>query len=257
MLKKLLLPALCLSVIGLPAHADETITNLYATAAAIKAKLDVTAQSFTRYGANTVDLAGHQGRIVETGISDYALINNTMVTNYNTAVQTVISANYQNAQEIFLEKHEEAIDDMHTSIDELVGATSKLSTVAVVAELAINADTTQEQLQVQQALVQTDMTITEADVNDYNTAVVNVETFSQQAGAFLAAAQNTSITSAVDNYSAQNNIAVASYSAIEYTQDIDKFIISYDNNLYMSFQGFFTDKMVTANELYANTSYTQ
>ena len=199
MLKKLLLPALCLSVIGLPAHADETITNLYATAAAIKAKLDVTAQSFTRYGANTVDLAGHQGRIVETGISDYALINNTMV----------------------------------------------------------NADTTQEQLQVQQALVQTDMTITEADVNDYNTAVVNVETFSQQAGAFLAAAQNTSITSAVDNYSAQNNIAVASYSAIEYTQDIDKFIISYDNNLYMSFQGFFTDKMVTANELYANTSYTQ
>ena len=180
-----------------------------------------------------------------------------MVTNYNNAVQTVISANYQNAQEIFIEKHEKAIDDMHTSIDELVGATSKLSTVAVVAELAINADTTQEQLQVQQALVQTDMTITETDVNAYNTAVVNVETFSQQAGAFLAAAQDTSITSAVDNYSAQNNIAVASYSAIQYTQDIDTFVISYDNNLYMSFQGFFTDKMVTADELYANTSYTQ
>jgi hypothetical protein len=255
MLKKLLITGAFL--IATEAHADVTIDNLHATAAAIKAKLDVTTQSFTRYGANTVDLAGHQGRIVETGISDYALINNTMVTNYNTAVQTVISANYQNAQEIFLEKHEEAIDDMHTSIDELVGATSKLSTVAVVAELAINADTTQEQLQVQQALVQTDMTITETDVNAYNTAVVNVETFSQQAGAFLAAAQDTSITSAVDNYSAQNNIAVASYSAIQYTQDIDTFVISYDNNLYMSFQGFFTDKMVTADELYANTSYTQ
>lgn len=244
-------------LIAIEARADVTIDNLHATAAAIKAKLDVTAQSFTRYGANTVDLAGHQGRIVETGISDYALINNTMVTNYNNAVQTVISANYQNAQEIFIEKHEKAIDDMHTSIDELVGATSKLSTVAVVAELAINADTTQEQLQVQQALVQTDMTITETDVNAYNTAVVNVETFSQQAGAFLAAAQDTSITSAVDNYSAQNNIAVASYSAIQYTQDIDTFVISYDNNLYMSFQGFFTDKMITADELYANTSYTQ
>jgi len=244
-------------LIAIEARADVTIDNLHATAAAIKAKLDVTAQSFTRYGANTVDLAGHQGRIVETGISDYALINNTMVTNYNNAVQTVISANYQNAQEIFIEKHEKAIDDMHTSIDELVGATSKLSTVAVVAELAINADTTQEQLQVQQALVQTDMTITETDVNAYNTAVVNVETYSQQAGAFLAAAQDTSITSAVDNYSAQNNIAVASYSAIQYTQDIDTFVISYDNNLYMSFQGFFTDKMITADELYANTSYTQ
>jgi len=180
-----------------------------------------------------------------------------MVTNYNTAVQTVISANYQDAKEIFLEKHTEAIDNMHTSIEQLVGATSKLSTVAVVAELAINADTTQEQLQVQQALVQTDMTITETDVNAYNTALVNFETFSQQAGAFLAAAQDTSITSAVDNYSAQNNIAVASYSTIQYTQDIDTFVISYNNNLYMSFQGAFTDKMVTADELYANTSYTQ
>ena len=120
-------------LIAIEARADVTIDNLHATAAAIKAKLDVTAQSFTRYGSNTVDQAGHQGRIVVTGISDYALINNTMVTNYNTAVQTVISANYQNAQEIFIEKHEKAIDDMHTSIDELVGATSKLSTVAVVA----------------------------------------------------------------------------------------------------------------------------
>ena len=92
-------------LIAIEARADVTIDNLHATAAAIKAKLDVTAQSFTRYGANTVDLAGHQGRIVETGISDYALINNTMVTNYNNAVQTVISANYQNAQEIFIEKH--------------------------------------------------------------------------------------------------------------------------------------------------------
>ena len=244
-------------LIATEAHADATIANLHATAAAIKAKLDITAQSFTRYGANTVDLAGHQGRIVETGISDYALINSTMVTNYNTAIQTVLATSYQDAEEIFIEKHEEAMVGMHISINDLVGATSRLSTVAVVAELAINANTTQEQLQVQQALVQTDMTITEADVNDYNTALVNVETFAQQAGAFLSAANDTSITSAVDSYSAQNNIAVASYSAIQYTQNIDTFVISYGNNLYMSFQGAFTDNMVTADELYANTSYTQ
>jgi len=199
----------------------------------------------------------HQGNIVETGISSYALINNTMVTNYNAAVNKVIATSYLNAKEVFLVEHTEAMDKMHVSIIELVDATSKLSTVAVVAELAINADTTQEQLQVQQALVQTDMTITEADVTEYNTALVNVETYAQQAGAFLSAANDTSITSAVDSYSAQNNIAVASYSAIEYTQNIDKFVINYGTNLYMSFQGSFTDKMVTASDLYANTSYNQ
>ena len=197
------MPALFLSVIGLPAHADETIANLYSTAEAIREKLDLSSHAWT------VDMHAHEGNIVETGIS------------------------------------------------ELMGATTKLSTVAVVAELAISAESTQEQLQVQQALVQTDMTITEADVDDYNTALKDVETYAQQAGAFLSAAQDTSITSAVDNYSAQNNIAVASYSTIAYTQDIDKFVISYDNDLYMSFQGFFQNKMVSADDIYNQTSYTQ
>ena len=255
MLKKLLLIGAFLS--GTEAHADATIDDLYATAAIIKNKLDLSTQTFARYGAGTADLMAHQGNIVETGISSYALINTAMVTNYNAAVNKVIATSYLNAKEVFLVEHTESISKMHVAINELVGATSKISTVAVVAELAIDADTTQEQLQVQQALVQTDMTITEADVTEYNTALVNVETFAQQAGAFLSAANDTSITSAVDSYSAQNNIAVASYSAIEYTQNIDKFVINYGTNLYMSFQGSFTDKMVTASDLYANTSYNQ
>jgi hypothetical protein len=245
------MPALFLSVIGLPAHADETIANLYSTAEAIREKLDLSSHAWT------VDMHAHEGNIVETGISEYATITDNMVTDYNTAIQNVINTSYLTAQDVFLEKHEEAIDDMHDSINDLMGATTKLSTVAVVAELAISAESTQEQLQVQQALVQTDMTITEADVDDYNTALKDVETYAQQAGAFLSAAQDTSITSAVDNYSAQNNIAVASYSTIAYTQDIDKFVISYDNDLYMSFQGFFQNKMVSADDIYNQTSYTQ
>lgn len=200
-------------------------------------------------------MMAHEGRIVETGISEYATINDAMVADYNTAIAAVINTSYLTAKDVFIVRHNEAIDAMHSSINDLLGATTKLSTVAVVAELAINADTTQEQLQVQQALVQTDMTITETDVNNYNTALKDIETYAQQAGAFLSAANDTSITAAVDNYSAQNNIAVASYSAISYTQDIDKFVISYNNDLYMSFQGAFTGKMVTADELYQNTMY--
>ena len=249
MLKKLLIAGAFLSVTGLHAHADETIANLYATAEAIREKSNLSNHAFT------VDMMAHEGRIVETGISDYATISSSMVTDYNTAISTVINTSYLTAKDVFIEKHAEAIDDMHDSINDLMGATTKLSTVAVVAELAISADTTQEQLQVQQALVQTDMTITETDVNNYNTALKDVETFAQQAGAFLSAANNESITSAVDSYSAQNNIAVASYSAISYTQDMDKFVISYNNDLYMSFQGAFTDKMVTADEIYQNTMY--
>ena len=251
MLKKLLIAAVFLSVLGQAAHADETVANLYNAADAIRQKLELSNHAWT------VDMHAHQGNIVETGVSNEAMISETMVVQYNNAIQTVLNTSYLTAKNVFEEKHNEAVDNMHMAIDDLMGATTKLSTVSVVAELAVNADTTQEQMQVQQALEQTDMTITEADVNNYNTALNDVEKFAQQAGAFLSAAQDESITSAVDNYSAQNNIAVASYSAIEYTQDIDKFVISYDNDLYMSFSGFFQNKMVSADDIYNNTMYVQ
>jgi len=249
-LKKLLTVVAFLSVTD--AHAaDATITELYDAASAIQQKLQMSNAAFT------IDMMAHQGYVVETGITDVATISDTMVTDYNNAISNVLNASYLTAKDVFLEKHDEAINNMHNAIGELVEATSRLSTVSVVAELALNAETTQEQLQVQQALQQTDMTITEADVNNYNEALGSVESFAQQAGAFLSAANNESITSAVDNYSAQNNIAVASYSQITYTQNIDTFIISYDNDLYMSFQGAFTNQMVTADDLYGTAMYVQ
>ena len=234
------------------AHAaDATISELYDTANAIQQKLEMSNYAFT------IDMMAHQGYVVETGITDTAVITDAMVTDYNNAISNVLNTSYLTAKDVFLEKHDEAINNMHNAIGDLLDATSKLSTVSVVAELALNADTTQEQLQVQQALQQTDMTITEADVSNYNEALGSVESFAQQAGAFLSAANNEGITSAVDSYSAQNNIAVASYSQITYTQNIDTFIISYDNDLYMSFQGAFTNQMVTADDLYGTAMYVQ
>ena len=175
-----------LSVLGQAAHADETVDNLYNAADAIRQKLELSSHAWT------VDMYAHQGNIVETGISNEAMISETMVVQYNNAIQTVLNTSYLTAKDVFEEKHNEAIDNMHMAIDDLMGATTKLSTVSVVAELAVNADTTQEQMQVQQAQVQLEAQKTQADLAESQAKVENtqVDTVKKQQEAQQKALEN-------------------------------------------------------------------
>ena len=50
--------------------------------------------------------------------------------------------------------------------------------------------------------------------------------------AFMAAANNTELTTSIDNYTASNNIMVGTYTAITYTQAVDEFVISWDDSGY-------------------------
>jgi len=160
------------------------------------------------------------------------------------------------AQDVLLDQHDLAIDNMHTAIDNLVEATAVLQTVATVADMAADATTTDDQLQVQAVLSTTDMSIQQEDVDNFNDALTDVQTFAQQAGAFLAAANDTGMTDQIDNFAAQNNIAMSSYTAVSYVQDVDELMISFaDNNSYIAFQGYMTGNTKTADEIYDAIGY--
>jgi len=203
----------------------------------------------------SIDGAAHTGQIVSDGTVDPALVTQTMVDDYNNAIDAVLNASYLTAKDVLMQEHNTAIDNMHMSINDLVSATAVLATVSTVADMAAAADTTQEQLQVQAALANTDMTITAAEVDNYNNALSAVESYAQQAGAFLAAANNTSLTSAVDSYAAANNVAVASYTAVSYTQNVDKFVIEFGTAAYMEFNGAFSADTLTTTDIWGNVGY--
>ena len=224
--------------------------DLKVAAQTIDAQLDL-----ARNLSNHLHSYGHSTSVVESGVTDVALIDSKMVDDYNGAINNVLNASYLNAQDIMLEQHNVAIDNLHLAIDNLTAATAVLATVSTVADMAESANTTQDQMQVQQALATTDMTITEADVDDYNTALTDVNTYASEAGAFLAAANNTQLTSAVDSFAATSNVAVAAYTAVSYQQNIDQMIITWDANTYMSFSGYNTDNTVSAEEIYSNVNY--
>lgn len=193
--------------------------------------------------------------IVETGVTDPALIDEQLVIQYNDAIDAVLNASFMTAQDLFLEQHEAATVSLDAAVNDLVAATAVLATVSAVAEMAESADTTQEQLQVQSALETTDMTISQVDVDNFNNAVTAVENYAQQAGAFLAAANNVNVTGAVDNFATANRLALSSYTAVSYTQSMDKFIIQFESGDLMQFSGAFASNMKSAEDIWGQVGY--
>lgn len=241
-----------LLVIASAVQAEPTIDQLEATARAIQNQLQM---------SNTLSLGATYyattGGVITDGSLDAAHITNQMMTDYNAAIDAVIQANYASAQDIFLEQHQNAMSNLTVAVDSLVSATAVLASVGAVADMAANADTTQEQTALQTMLTNDPgLQITQVEVSNYNTSLDAVESYAQQAGSFLAAANNTSLTSAVDSFAASNNVAVGAYTAVTYTQSIDQYIITWGNDGFAAgWSGYNTGNMYDAVDVYGAGTY--
>ena len=142
------------------------------------------------------------------------------------------------------------------AVDILGDATSVLMTATSVAEFAEEADTKPEQVVLQEMIATDEYSISADEVEDYNNAIDAVAEYSQQAGAFMAAANNSELTASIDTYASNNNILIGSYTAITYTQSIDEFVIAWDETGYgTGWNGYLTDDMKDADDVYGAASY--
>jgi hypothetical protein len=234
---------LCLSVSA--AHADPTMTNLQGSAQAILNQL-AASQSLT---AGSVYSAG-QGDIIAPGVMQNASITEQMRSAYNADVQGVIDATYYNAELLFQDNYVATMANLDTAVDNLVAATAVLMEVQAVANMAANADTVQEQMVVQAVLSNNDMTITAADVSNYNNALGAVQSYARDAGAFLAASRNTTMTGTVDAYAANSGTNL--YGAtVAYSATADIMNISAANVFGIGLQGLLGADTVTLADVYA------
>ena len=234
---------LCLS--ASVAHADPTMTGLNQSAQTILNQLSE-AQSLT---AGATYSAGN-GDILAPGVMQDAAITEAMRLDYNSDLQGVINATYYNAEMLFQDQHEQAMVNLDTAVDNLVAATAVLMEVQAVANMAANADTVTEQLAVQAVLTNNDMSITAADVSNYNSALGAVQSYAREAGAFLAASRNASMTGTIDSYAA--NTSTSLYGAtVAYSATADIMNISAANAFGLGFSGFLGNNVVTLSEVYA------
>ena len=215
----------------------------------------------TNSGVMTVGAVGYAaiGGVINDDALSEGIITADELGAYLEAKDLVLQHDYAiatTAEQLFMQEHAANMNSLNTAVDNLTAATAVVMTAVEVASVASEADTKPEQVELQAKLETDAYSLDAAEVNEYNEAVAAVETFAQQAGAFMAAANNNELTASVDNYAAQGNYMVGSYTAITYTQAIDEFVITWDDSGFgTGFQGYLTPEMKNATEIYAAGEY--
>ena len=194
------------------------------------------------------------GGIAPDGSVTQAQLNTVIVEAYNDAYNTVLSTTYYDTSTLLVDQHDIAMENLSTSVDALVDATLTFATVGAVAEMAAEASagTPEDQMEVQDILATNDMMITEGDVEEYNTAVSDVEKYAQEAAGFLAASTDTRITDTTDNWASNNNVSVATYTSVTYDATTDLLFMEFANQTYtsISFQGYLQGSFKSAEDIY-------
>ena len=261
LLKTTLLSSVLVTVSG-AASADlatelsgqEKIDYLIQSLDAIKTRLQdgsvltVGAVGYAQIGGVINDQAMADGIISSQELGDYLQAKDLVLTHDYAIAST--------AEQMFMQEYAANMNSLSAAVDNLTAATSVIMTAVEVMEIAALADTKPEQVELQGMLSTDAYSIDSTEVAAYNDAVAAVEGYAQQAGAFMAAANNNELTATVDNYAAQGNFMVGSYTAITYTQSIDEFVITWaDSGFGTGFQGYLTPDMKTAADVYAAGEY--
>jgi hypothetical protein len=264
-LKTMLLSSVLVSVSAVanaesPPPPEYSMTGQEKIDALIDSIGDIQAR-ITESAVMTVGAVGYAaiGGVINDDALNDGLITSAELNAYLEAKELVLNHDYaiaETAEQMFMQEHAANMNSLDTAVDNLTAATAIVMTAVEVASIAAEADTKPEQVELQGMLETDAYSLDTAEVNEYNEAVAAVETFAQQAGAYMAAANNDDLTATVDSYAAANNFMVGSYTAITYTQNIDEFVITWgDSSFGTGFQGYLTPEMKSASEIYAAGEY--
>ena len=230
----------------------------------IEALLDSISAIQSRLVNSSIKTVGAVGYAAIGGVIEDDALNDGLITaeeldNYLNAKELVLTHDYaiaQTAEQMFMQEHAASMNSLSIAVDNLTEATSVVMTAVEVATVASEADTKPEQVELQGMLEMDAYSLDVEEANAYNEAVLAVEDYAQQAGAFMAAANNAELTASVDSYAAQGNFMVGSYTAISYVQSVDEFVIAWsDAGFGTGFQNYLTNEMKTAEEVFAAGEY--
>lgn len=193
-----------------------------------------------RYAVAGAGYYAGSGGIIDTNTVVQYQITQEQLDAYNGALQEVKDAVYYNTRMLFEDKHEEAMTNLSAAVDVFTVAAQEIAKVDAVAEVASTADTVEEQVAMQDFIATGDVELTQQEVAAYNDSIADIETHSQEAAAFLSAANNQFITDTGDKHAQDFNIstinATASFNA---TNDTLRLIWAVDQQI--SFHGFFSN----------------
>ena len=148
----------------------------------------------------------NNGNIGTPGLSASAHISQQQVDAYNSALASM--ANYMpygDAQTFLEDMAYSELDQMHDAVDSFTGAVMELNTVIQVNDMAEQAQTPDDRAAVQDFTLANDLQISQETVNTYNQSLDDIETHSNNAGAYLGVAANKEATTFLQQGAENNN----------------------------------------------------
>ena len=190
------------------------------------------------------------------GIIDYNavddeqyIINDGDIAAYQDALEAVRNTLYYTTQMALEEKYEESMVKVSDAVDNFIVASVQLSVVEEVAEKAEVAQETnavEDQIAVQEFVETNDVTLNQETVVEYNQSLEDIAVNAREAGAFLAASKNESLTSISDEHAQDYGQSMAEAS-ISYSATSDALSIQWATNIgSISFHDFLTGDYVSA-----------
>ena len=228
------------------AHSETTIDNLVEASRTIAVKLEQ-----GRYAAFGSEHYASVGGIIDYSavIPEEYIITDADVTAYNDALAGVQNALYYTTKMALEEKYEDSMVKVSEAVDNFIVASHQLAIVEEVAEKAEIAQETssvEDQIAVQEYVEQNDVAISQETVVEYNQSLETIAVNARDAGAFLAASKNESLTSISDQHAQDYGKSMAEAN-ISYSATNDIMSIEWATNIGgISFHDFLSGDYVSA-----------
>ena len=180
-----------------------------------------------------------EGLIVPVaGRTDSHKIDLLEVAYYNQSILDTANANYYSAEHLLVDSYEENMDQMEAAIEMFSGAATEISKAEQIYTEAINAQSEDERINLQNYIRANDVQIDQSTVQTFNQSLDVIEDKAQAATASLWASQDSS-TLAMINYDAIATLSNITNSTVAYDAWTDQMTITWDNATDTVLQGVF------------------
>lgn len=157
---------------------------------------------------------------------------------YNQSILDVVNANYYSAEHLLVQSYEDNKDEMDAAIDMFAEAATEISKAEAVFTEAINAETDEERVDLQNYIRANDVQIDQSTVQQFNQSLDTIEDKAQAATAALFASQDAAALAMI-NYDAQATLSNITNSTVSYDAWTDQMTVTWDNATNTVLQGMF------------------
>jgi len=172
------------------------------------------------------------------GRTDSHKIDLLEVAYYNQSILDTANANYYSAEHLLVDSYEENLDEMQAAMDIFTDAATEISKAEQIYQEAINAQTEDERIDLQNYIRANDVQIDQSTVQTFNQSLDVIEDKAQAATASLWASQD-SATLAMINHDAIATLSNITNSTVAYDAWTDQMTITWDNATDTVLQGVF------------------